>query len=83
MQVFVYILHSPTKNKYYVGCTSDGLQERIRKHNTNHSGFTGGHGDWGLKYFEAFNSKTNALKRESEIKKWKSRKLIEKLINKA
>jgi putative endonuclease len=77
---FLYILFSISKNKYYVGSTGDTLEERIRKHNSNHKGFTGGIGDWELKYSEKYSSKTEALKRENEIKKWKSRKLIEKLI---
>ena len=79
----LYILFSPTKNKYYVGSTGDTLEERIRKHNSNHKGFTGGVGDWELKYSEGFETKTEVLKWEKEIKNWKSRKLIEKLITKA
>ena len=31
-------------------------------------------------YTEVYDSKVDALEREKEIKKWKSRKLIEKLI---
>ena len=79
---YLYILYSPSLNKYYVGSTGDALEERIRKHNTNHQGFTGGHGNWELKYSEEFNTKLDAIAREKEIKKWKSRKLIEKLIAK-
>ena len=79
----VYIHFSSSKNKYYVGYTGDALTERIRKHNTNHKGFTGGIGDWELKYTEQFPSKSDALKREKQIKNWKSRSLIEKLIAKA
>ena len=41
----VYILYSETKNKYYVGYTRDSITERIRKHNSNHKGFTGETGD--------------------------------------
>ncbi|WP_255897895.1 GIY-YIG nuclease family protein, partial [Paradesertivirga mongoliensis] len=36
----VYIQYSQSLDKYYVGCTSD-VSERLKKHNTNHSGFTG------------------------------------------
>ena len=75
-----YILYSVTKNAYYVGFTGDILQERLRKHNTNHKGFTGTANDWTLKYTEPFQTKQEALKREKEIKKWKSRKRIEQLI---
>ena len=79
---YVYILHSHILDKYYVGSTGELLEERIRKHNTNHKGFTGGLEDWQLKYSEEFNTKNEALKREKEIKSWKSKKLIEKLISK-
>ena len=54
--------------------------ERVRKHNSNHSGFTGKIGDWELVYTEIVESKTEALKREIQIKKWKSRKKLEQLI---
>ena len=83
MQFVVYILFSSVKNKYYVGFTGDNLNERIRKHNTNHKGFTGGIGDWELKYSECFETKIEASNREKQIKNWKSRLLIEKLIMKA
>ncbi|MEN9963268.1 MAG: hypothetical protein RL582_363, partial [Bacteroidota bacterium] len=48
----LYILFSTTLNKYYVGHTADEITERIRKHNSNHKGFTGGRGDWTLVYQE-------------------------------
>jgi putative endonuclease len=80
MTFTVYILFSPGKNKFYVGYTSELIEERLRKHNTNHKGFTGGTGDWIIKYTELFNTKTEGIKREKEIKSWKSRKMIEKLI---
>ena len=80
MKFFVYILFSVSKNSHYVGYTGDDLQERLCKHNTNHKGFTGHTGDWKLMYHETFETKEDAMKREKQIKKWKSRKLIEKLI---
>jgi len=80
MKYYMYILFSAIKNSYYIGFTGDDLDERIRKHNTNHKGYTGHHQGWELKYYETFNSKIEALKREKQIKNWKSRKLIEKLI---
>jgi putative endonuclease len=52
----------------------------LRKHNTNHSGFTGNTSDWLIVYFETFNDKEAAFKREKEIKAWKSRARIEKPI---
>jgi len=79
----VYILFSQIKNRFYVGFTSDCLSERIRRHNSNHAGFTGKTGDWKLVYSETHDSKETAMKREKEIKMWKSRKMIEKLISSA
>ncbi|MCW3102169.1 MAG: excinuclease subunit [Bacteroidetes bacterium] len=80
MIYYVYILYSATKNRYYIGYTGDDLKERLRKHNSNHKGFTGGIGDWELKYSEEYPGKESAYKREREIKAWKSRRMIEKLI---
>jgi putative endonuclease len=83
MNHYTYILFSKGINRYYVGFTSDKLEERIRKHNTNHRGYTGKTNDWVLVYFETFDSKTKAYFREREIKSKKSRIYIEKLIIKA
>lgn len=80
MSYFTYILFSKSKNKYYIGHTGDELQERVRKHNSNHKGFTGGVGDWSLAYKEEFQSKSEAYKRERKIKSLKSKVMIEKLI---
>jgi len=80
MKFTVYIIFSITKNNFYVGYTSDILEERIRKHNTNHKGFTGGIGDWELKYSEIYSTKEEAIRREKQIKNWKSKRMIEKLI---
>jgi putative endonuclease len=75
-----YILYSHIKDRYYIGYTSDVLSERVRRHNSDHKGFTGKTGDWELKYFETYGTKELALRREKEIKAWKSRIKIEKLI---
>ena len=76
---FVYILYSTAKDKYYVGCTNQ-LEERVRKHNSNHKGFTGGVGDWKVVHKESYELKSKGLGREKEIKNKKSRKYIEKLV---
>ena len=80
VKFYVYILYSTQKNLYYIGFTGDSIAERIRKHNSNHKGFTGNIGDWHLVYLEEFQSKTDATVRQKQIKNWKSRKAVEKLI---
>ncbi len=75
-----YILFSQSADKYYIGHTTDHIEERLRKHLTNHDGFTGKFKDWKVVLTESYDSKENAYKREREVKHWKSRKRIEKLI---
>ncbi|MCX2583118.1 GIY-YIG nuclease family protein [Pedobacter sp. MR22-3] len=77
---YAYILYSQTRNKYYVGSTSN-LKARIIKHNTNHPGFTGHTGDWQIVWVQSFTEKSDAAKREKQIKSWKSRRMIINLIN--
>ncbi|MFN0255764.1 GIY-YIG nuclease family protein [Pedobacter ureilyticus] len=77
---FAYILYSSSRDRYYVGSTSD-IEKRLAKHNTNHKGFTGKIGDWKLVYIEQFETREFALTREKKIKSWKSRLMIEKLIS--
>ena len=75
----VYILFSEELDRYYIGVTSN-LEERIRKHNSKHKGFTGRANDWRLVHEENYETKTAALAREREIKNWKSREMIERLL---
>ena len=79
MHYFVYILYSTTKDKFYIGYTSD-LNERIIRHNQKSKGFTGSTNDWELKYHETFENKIDALNREKQIKSWKSKIKIKELI---
>jgi len=76
----VYILFSTTLDRYYIGYTGDDIHHRITKHNSKHIGFTGKTNDWQLKHCEEFALKAEAMSREKEIKNWKSRLRIEKLI---
>ena len=79
MHYFVYILYSTTKDKFYIGYTSD-LNERIIRHNQKSKGFTGSTNDWELKYYETFENKNDAINREKQIKSWKSKIKIKELI---
>ena len=70
----------PSLDRYYIGHTGDDLQERLRKHNSNHKGFTGKVGDWVIVYIKMYPTKADAYQSEREIKAWKSRKKIAQLI---
>ncbi|SIT23838.1 putative endonuclease [Chryseobacterium ureilyticum] len=78
---YCYILYSESLDKYYTGHSCEDLQERLRRHLSNHKGFTAKTKDWIIIYYETFDSKNNAYKREREIKDWKSKLKIQKLIN--
>jgi putative endonuclease len=80
MACYFYILHSSTLNRYYIGHTCDSLEERLRRHLSNHNGFTGKTTDWKIVYHESFPDKSKAYAREREVKSWKSKKKIISLI---
>ena len=77
---YLYILYSPSRDKYYIGYTSD-VQERVIEHNSGATNYTRSGKPWNLVYKEEFDLKSDAIKRELEIKRKKSRKYIEYLIN--
>ncbi|WP_240628100.1 GIY-YIG nuclease family protein [Flavobacterium anhuiense] len=79
MDFTVYILFSESKNRYYIGFTSN-LEERLIRHNQKSKGFTGNANDWKVVYTENYETKEDANKRELQIKSWKSRIKIEALI---
>jgi len=79
---YTYILYSKLIDKFYIGYTQN-LDERIKRHNRGGAKFTSRGQPWELVYHETFDSKELAYKRERQIKGWKSKKMISKLINEA
>ncbi|MCC9062031.1 GIY-YIG nuclease family protein [Flavobacterium piscisymbiosum] len=76
---YTYILFSTSLNKYYIG-SCQNIEQRLQDHLNSRSKFTKIAKDWELKYFETFLTRSEARKRELQIKKMKSRKYIETLI---
>ena len=79
---YIYILFSPSSDKYYVGHT-ENISQRLESHNGSEKNtYTSKHRPWTLTaLFECTNNRSEALKIEKFIKKQKSRKLIEKIIS--
>ena len=75
----LYILESATTGRFYVGSTND-LARRLEEHGRSHSLATRGRGPWKLVHQELFESLADASRRELEIKRWKSSRLIQALI---
>ncbi|QDH79237.1 GIY-YIG nuclease family protein [Echinicola soli] len=77
---FVYILYSSQTCRYYIGSCKD-IRGRLAHHNRGLTPSTkGGAPNWEVRYLEDCQDRTEALKREREIKRKKSRKYIEWLI---
>jgi len=79
MTFSVYILQSETTGRFYVGQTKS-LQERVNYHNANYSRSLKNRGPWKLLYHEEYASRTEAVKREIQIKRQKNRRFIEDLV---
>lgn len=76
---YTYIIYSKSLNKYYIGSCQD-IQKRLQDHLNGRSKFTKIAKDWELKHHETFETQSDVIKRELHIKKMKSRKYIENLI---
>ena len=80
MEIFyVYILQSLKDFSFYVG-ECDDLDRRMSKHFDGWSKYSASKRPLRLKYFETFLTRTEAIKREKEIKSKKSRKYLAALI---
>jgi putative endonuclease len=60
---YTYILKSLKDGLYYYGSTSN-LKSRLKEHNYGHVKSTKGHRPYKIHYYEIFETKTEALKRE-------------------
>lgn len=75
----VYILRSALDGTYYVGCTNN-IKKRLKVHNSGLSKYTKTRKPWTLVYLEKYSKLSEARQREKQIKSWKKRVAIEKLI---
>ena len=76
----VYILQSESSQRFYVGSTNQ-LERRLAEHARGRSLATRDRGPWKLVYQENFEFLADARRRELEIKRWKSAKLIRALVH--
>ena len=76
----VYVLFSARFDRLYIGCTFD-LEQRLISHNELATkGYTVKFRPWRLIYTEVFDSKTEALTREKELKSHQGREFLRTLI---
>lgn len=75
---YVYIIYSASHDVYYKGYTL-GCEKRLEEHNEGKSKYTSGKGPWLLVFVQEYEQKTDALKREKQLKR-QHRKYLEWLI---
>ncbi len=76
---YTYILYSKSIDRFYIGI-SENPNERLKKHRAKNKGFTNQATDWEIVFQRSFESKSEALAFENQIKSWKSKIKIKKLI---
>ena len=79
----VYVLHSKSFDKIYIGFTSNLVQRLISHNELGKKGWTIKFRPWTLIYKEELNLKSEAMKREKELKTAAGRTFIRTLISNA
>ncbi len=79
MAYVVYILQSDKDGSFYIGHTAR-LDDRLRRHNEGRSLYTRAKIPWRVIYQEECVTRSQAMERERELKKQKSRVCIERWV---
>jgi putative endonuclease len=75
----IYILYSHSLKSHYVGQTSLALKDRLRRHLTQHKGFTARAKDWTILWFKVCDSKTHAIRLEKKIKASGAKRFLKRM----
>ena len=76
----VYILRSLKSGRFYIGQTRD-IRDRIKRHNSGKVKSTRCYAPWEIIYSENLQTRSEACKRELQIKSYKGGEAFHKLIN--
>ena len=80
MPFFLYILQSESTGRFYIGQT-EHVSERVAYHNAGYSKSLKNRGPWKLVFHEEHATRSSAVRRERQIKGWKDRAMIERLLS--
>lgn len=75
---YVYVFENE-QGKHYIGSCKD-LKTRLKQHNQNCVCSTKNRGPYRIVYKESFGTKTEARKRENELKSYKDNSALKRLI---
>lgn len=73
----VYVLKSFKNGKRYIGQTSKDAFSRMNEHNTGSNQWTRHNGPFEIVYFENFETRSEAIKRERFLKSGQGRKWLD------
>ncbi len=76
---FVYVIQSQSTKRFYIGSTPT-LDKRATEHNNGWTKSTRNKGSWIIVYTEKVEIKTEALKREKQIKRYKGGNAFKSLL---
>jgi putative endonuclease len=76
---FVYILRSELNGRFYIGSTDD-VSRRLADHNSGNTPSTKPYRPRKPAHVESFATKTEARKRELQIKSWKNSEYMKKAL---
>ncbi|MGV8019187.1 MAG: GIY-YIG nuclease family protein [Ignavibacteria bacterium] len=77
---YTYIIQSEATGKLYIGQTNN-LQARINKHNSDRNISTKNKGPWVMLYHKEFQTRSEAMIFEKELKSYKNKNFIIDKIN--
>ena len=79
MPFHIYILRSEATGRFYVGHT-ENLQKRVFEHNNGRTDSIRNRGPWVLVYSEEYATRSEANRRERQLKRMKSHVWLERLV---
>ena len=80
VMAYLYVLYSGSLDRFYIGSTRGSLEERLRRHLSEHKGYTGKAKDWIVCYSEFYADYKDASSREQTLKRQKDRRGLELMI---
>ena len=75
MSFYTYILQSLKSGRLYIGQTDD-LERRLNDHNSGKTKSTKNKGPWIILYYVKHESRSEAVRLELQLKKWKNKQRI-------
>lgn len=78
---YIYLIYSPSSDKYYVGSTDDPLRRLEQHNNSPFNTFTSKHRPWEwVALFECSESRGGAVRIEKFIKRQKNKRIYQQLM---